>query len=91
VKSEMARISKYKNQFSEKSELLSKKFEQEAQTLTLDMIEELQFKYGISNVLLCETLKISTTVLSKWKTGERDLPDYYKVNIYCYFKYLGDN
>jgi DNA-binding transcriptional regulator YiaG len=84
----MARISKYKNQFSEKSELLSKKFEKEAQILTLDMIEELQFKYGISNVLLCNTLKISTTVLSKWKTGERDLPDYYKVNIYCYFKYL---
>jgi DNA-binding transcriptional regulator YiaG len=87
----MARISKYKNQFSEKSELLSKKFEKEAQTLTLDMIEELQFKYGISNVFLCDTLKISTTVLSKWKTGERDLPDYYKVNIYCYFKYLADN
>jgi DNA-binding transcriptional regulator YiaG len=84
----MARISKYKNQFSEKSELLSKKFEKEAQILTLDMIEELQFKYGISNVLLCNTLKISTTVLSKWKTGERELPDYYKVNIYCYFKYL---
>jgi DNA-binding transcriptional regulator YiaG len=84
----MARISKYKNQFSETSELLSKKFEKEAQILTLDMIEELQFKYGISNVLLCNTLKISTTVLSKWKTGERDLPDYYKVNIYCYFKYL---
>jgi DNA-binding transcriptional regulator YiaG len=84
----MARISKYKNQFSEKSEMLSKKFEKEAQTMTLDMIEELQNKYGISNVLLCDTLKISTTVLSKWKTGERELPDYYKVNIYCYFKYL---
>jgi DNA-binding transcriptional regulator YiaG len=84
----MARISKYKNQFSEKSEMLSRKFEKEAQTLTLDMIEELQIKYGISNVLLCGTLKISIAVLSRWKNGERELPDYYKVNIYCYFKYL---
>ena len=84
----MARISKYKNQFTEKSEILSKKFEKEAQTLTLDMIEELQLKYGISNVLLCDTLKISTTVLSKWKNGVTELPNYYKVNVYCYFKYL---
>jgi DNA-binding transcriptional regulator YiaG len=84
----MARISKYKNQITEKSEMLSKKFEKEAQILTLDMIEALQIKYGISNVLLCDTLRISIAVLSRWKNGERELPDYYKVNIYCYFKYL---
>ena len=84
----MARISKYKNQITEKSETLSKRFEKEAQTITLDMIEALQIKYGISNVLLCDTLRISIAVLSRWKNGERELPDYYKVNIYCYFKYL---
>lgn len=84
----MARISKYLNGYSEKSEEFAQKFSTDALSLNLDMIEDLQTKFGISNVLLCDTLKISLTVLSKWKNGERDLPDYYKISIYSFFKFL---
>jgi DNA-binding transcriptional regulator YiaG len=84
----MARISKYINEYSETSETLAKEFYKEALDLTLEQLEALQTKYGISNVVLCDTLKISMTVLSKWKHGERDLADYYKINIYSFFKFL---
>ncbi len=86
----MARISKYINDYTEKSEEIAKEFSGSAISLSLEDLEALQTKFGISNVLLGETLKISLGVLSKWKTGERDLPDYYKINIYCFFKYLAD-
>lgn len=87
----MARISKYLNEYTQKTEALAQNFSKEAMMLNLEMLESLQMQYGISNVLLCDTLKINLAVVSKWKNGERDLPDYYKINIYSFFKYLEDN
>jgi hypothetical protein len=62
-----------------------------AVSINLEEVEALQMKYGISNVLLSNTLKISLGVLSKWKNGERELPECYKINIYCFFKYLEEH
>jgi hypothetical protein len=87
----MARISKYINGYTEKSEELAQKFSEDINVFSLEYLEDKQQKYGISNVLLCNTLKISITVLSKWKNGVTQLPDYYKINIYCFFKYLEEN
>jgi hypothetical protein len=84
----MARISKYVNQYTENSLLISETFRKEALNITLEKVEELQFRYGISNVLLCESLKISLSVLSKWKNEGTMLPDYYKISIYSYFKHI---
>lgn len=91
IQIKMARISKYINEYSKQSEEFAQKFNEKAMSLDLDTVENLQMKYGISNVLLCDTLKISLTVVSKWKNGERDLPDYYKINIYSFFKYLEES
>ena len=87
----MARISKYINEYTSKSEELAQRFSNEINFFTLEYLEEKQLKFGISNVLLCSTLKISMTVLSKWKNGVTQLPDYYKINIYSFFKYLEEN
>jgi DNA-binding transcriptional regulator YiaG len=87
----MARISKYLSAYTEKSEALAKEFSKSGVSINLEEVEALQMKYGISNVLLSDTLKISLGVLSKWKNGERDLPEYYKINIHCFFKYLEEH
>jgi hypothetical protein len=87
----MARISKYINEYTSKSEELIQKFSNENEVFSLQFLEDKQQKFGISNVLLCDALKISITVLSKWKNGVTELPDYYKISIYSFLKYLEDN
>jgi hypothetical protein len=84
----MAMISKYKNRNSKSSNELGETFKREALSLTLEDIEALQELHGISNVDIEQHLRISLSVLSRWKNKKTELPDYYKISLYAFFKYL---
>ena len=84
----MAGVSIYENENSKKSIKLGKQFKDEVFSLSLEEVENLQMRFGVSNVELSQTLGISMATISRWKTGKTELAKYYKVNIYCYFKYL---
>jgi DNA-binding transcriptional regulator YiaG len=84
----MARISKFENTFSETSKEYGEDFKKEALKLTLEDIESLQVKYGISDAEMSKILEINRMVISHWKTQKRELPKYYLFNIYSFFQYL---
>jgi DNA-binding transcriptional regulator YiaG len=84
----MARISKYENEWTELSKQYGEKFREDALKLTLEDIEALQMKYGISDAELSNILEINRMVVSHWKTRKRELPKYYLFNIYAFFQYL---
>ena len=86
----MAMISKYKNDNSDWSNQMGEEFTAKALQLTLEEVEQQQEKYGVSNVDIEKHLKISISVLSRWKNKKTELPEYYKISLYAFFKYLED-
>ena len=84
----MARISKYENALTDKSINLASDMNKKAINLTIDEIEALQMKYGMSDAHLADFLEIQRAIISYWKSGKRELPKYYIFNIYFLFKYL---
>jgi hypothetical protein len=86
----MAMISKYKNDNSEWSNQMGEEFTAKALRMTLEEVEQQQEKYGVSNVDIEKHLKISISVLSRWKNKKTELPEYYKISLYAFFKYLED-
>jgi hypothetical protein len=87
----MAMISKYKNDNSEWSNQMGEEFTAKALRMTLEEVEQQQEKYGVSNVDIEKHLKISISVLSRWKNKKTELPEYYKISLYAFFKYLEDS
>lgn len=87
----MAMISKYKNENTDWSNEKGEEFTINALSMTLDEVEQNQKKYGISNIDLENHLKISVSVLSRWKNKKKEIPEYYKISIYAFFKYLESN
>jgi hypothetical protein len=87
----MAMISKYKNDNSEWSNQMGEEFTAKALRMTLEEVEQQQEKYGVSNVDIEKHLKISISVLSRWKNKKTELPEYYKISLYAFFKYLEES
>jgi hypothetical protein len=86
----MAMISKYRNDQSDWSNAQGEEFRTKALLMTLEEVEQQQEKYGISNIDIEKHLKISVSVLSRWKNKKTELPEYYKISLYGFFKYLGE-
>jgi DNA-binding transcriptional regulator YiaG len=86
----MARISKYENTRTEKSITLATQLNRIATQISIEEIENLQMKYGISDGQLADFLEIQRSIISLWKSGKRGLPKYYLINIFLLFKYLDD-
>lgn len=84
----MARKSKYENTLTDKSINLASDINKKATCLTIDEIEALQTKYGVSDAHLADFLEIQRSIISYWKNGKRELPKYYIFNIYFLFRYL---
>lgn len=87
----MAMISKYTNENSDWSNQIGEEFTEKALLMTLEEVEQKQEKYGVSNIDLEKHLKISVSVLSRWKNKKKEIPEYYKISIYAFFKYLEEN
>jgi hypothetical protein len=87
----MAMISKYKNDNSDWSNQMGEEFTAKALRMTLEEVEQQQEKYGVSNVDIEKHLKISISVLSRWKNKKTELPEYYKISLYAFFKYLEES
>jgi DNA-binding transcriptional regulator YiaG len=87
----MARMSKFQNELTEISKSLSETFKKEAVQMTLEEINTLQAKFGLSNAELSKIIEIEEASVSRWKNGKYELPAYYKIAICALFKYLEDN
>jgi hypothetical protein len=87
VDSEMARISKYKNEMTDISVALAGVIQKESLKMTLQDIESKQTYFGISDAQLSDFLNIDRAVMSMHKK-KGQIPKYYTISIYLLFRHL---
>jgi DNA-binding transcriptional regulator YiaG len=87
----MARLSKYHNEHTDKSKIFAENLFKELSLFTVEEVDGLQLKFGISDVDLANFLHLNRSVISLWKNGKRDITDYNKLTMYLFFKILKES
>ena len=72
---DMGRISKYKNDRTEASELMIDELFKKYQSITIEAIEQFQLNNGISDTYLSKAVGIDLAAISRWKKGSKPLSD----------------
>jgi hypothetical protein len=84
----MARPSKYTNQNTPLSTTAIQTIVEAANLLTINEVENLQIKHGISDGLLADIMGLNKSQISRIKKGDSPLAQSGKIALYLFFKTL---
>jgi hypothetical protein len=84
----MARPSKYSNQNTPLSTTTIQTIVEAANSLTINDVEAMQVKHGISDQLLADIMGLNKSQVSRIKKGDSPLAQSGKIALYLFFKTL---